>query len=140
MCRGCFFVKIDIPSGGDIDGCYKKLIIEDLVREAMMHIVGHQSRSYDVMGSVQDLMPTDDESCFEGIPDYEGLSYKEANSRFWDDREKAHQEFTEKMKPIVEKRVWTKLEDYGWKILRVNNCMQIRWTNTKYKKRVPKTG
>lgn len=30
MCRGCLFVKVDIPSGGDIDGCLKEDIIEEL--------------------------------------------------------------------------------------------------------------
>ena len=24
MCRGCLFVKVDVPSGGDIDGCCLK--------------------------------------------------------------------------------------------------------------------
>ena len=30
MCRGCLFVIVDIPSGGDIDGCCKMEILEEI--------------------------------------------------------------------------------------------------------------
>ena len=33
MCRGCLFVIVDIESGGDIDGCWKMEILEDLAGE-----------------------------------------------------------------------------------------------------------
>lgn len=33
MCRGCLFVIVDIPSGGDIDGCWKLEILEELAGE-----------------------------------------------------------------------------------------------------------
>lgn len=33
MCRGCLFVIVDIPSGGDIDGCHKQEILEELFNE-----------------------------------------------------------------------------------------------------------
>lgn len=33
MCRGCLFVIVDIPSGGDIDGCHKIEILEELATE-----------------------------------------------------------------------------------------------------------
>ena len=33
MCRGCLFVIIDIASGGDIDGCWKLEIVQQLASE-----------------------------------------------------------------------------------------------------------
>jgi hypothetical protein len=32
MCRGCLFVQVDVESGGDIDGCFKQDIIEELTK------------------------------------------------------------------------------------------------------------
>ncbi len=29
-CRGCLFVKVDVPSGGDIDGCRKEALLDSL--------------------------------------------------------------------------------------------------------------
>ena len=33
MCRGCLFVKVDVPSGGDIDGCLKQDVIDEFKGE-----------------------------------------------------------------------------------------------------------
>lgn len=38
MCRGCLFVKIDEESGGDIDGCLKEDIIEELRSEGTFRV------------------------------------------------------------------------------------------------------
>ena len=60
MCRGCLFVIVDIDSGGDIDGCWKIEILEDLASEFPNNPIIQKK----LENTEKDL---DEEKCFLGF-------------------------------------------------------------------------
>ena len=85
MCRGCLFVIVDIPSGGDIDGCWKMNILEDLASEYPNNPIIKKK-----------LEEMDEEKCFVG---------------FWQPKPKNQEEFEKQAKEWFDCR-WGVIHDY----------------------------
>jgi len=123
VCRGCFFVRVDIPSGGDIDGCNKHDILEGLVGDAIneAYPCEYMNDIWEMMEEVlADYIP-DEEFCFSAIPDYWYLTFTEANRQYWRDQKAVMDLYEERMRPIVERRVWEKLKERGYNIQRTKD-------------------
>jgi len=106
MCRGCVFVQVDEESGGDIDGCFKADIIEDLENEFRLDQQAHAW-----LCKLQESI--NEESCFEELRQEYPTSPEEFK-RIWKEwcttREKAIKHFEKTLRKRIDTRDFRYLE------------------------------
>ena len=95
-CRGCLFVKVDIPSGGDIDDCFKDRLIGEFKekyaesKKAMLFLDFEAAR-------------VDDRRCAKGVDDQSELSFEVQRSRAIE----AYRVYLESTLTWVEQQPWS---------------------------------
>jgi hypothetical protein len=103
MCRGCLFVKVDIPSGGDIDGCLKQDIIDEFKADLDLPSLMRRLTSCQSTGKEKALIILnyeesflDEKQCKENFNQPEpkdAEEIREQDKQFFKARERAYQSF-----------------------------------------------
>ena len=78
MCRGCLFVIVDIPSGGDIESCWKQEIIERFYEN-----YPKDTKIHDLLENEEKKL--DEDQCFVGFwqPQPKNKDEFEKQTREW---------------------------------------------------------
>jgi len=125
-------VKLDIPSGGDIDGCKKEDILHGLISEAMRHVTFGNVDYWEIWEAIKEHHPDDDKTCIENVLEHPELNFDQSCEVFWGERGQAWKDYEDKMRLIVEPLVWKALEKYGYTFGRDEaGNLSMGWTNLK---------
>jgi hypothetical protein len=98
-CRGCLLVKVDIPSGGDIDDCHKARLISEFKEK-----YGNSKKALFFLDF--EIRAVAGHQCFKGIDEQSSLDFANQQSRA-----------IERFKDHLERTLaWVELQP--WSILR----------------------
>jgi membrane protein involved in colicin uptake len=80
MCRGCLFVKVDVSSGGDIDGCIKNDVIDEFKNVKYIDLLRAKEKALMVLNYEESLI--DEENCVEELKQPESANEEEIKEQW----------------------------------------------------------
>jgi len=102
-CRDCLLVKVDDPSGGDIDGCLR----DDIIDELLSQYYGGKAISPETLDRIEELRCQEDES---GFMPWKNLfhpknpeEFRKLNDLFFEARERAYNQTKAKLRKKIER-------------------------------------